>query len=228
MGVPRLLERVATASGEVRQQAAAVLVAMAEHAFPLLVEELTSGDPVRVKRAARLLGEMQHPRGVEFVVAHLSYPDGLVQKEVARALVRIGTDQAIGALVAALDGEDSTAEIAAAALGGSESRLALAALLRVSDPRARHAPLVRREAIRGLGRLQRLEAVPVLSAVLRRRSLLGRRRNRMLRVVAAQALGRIGSPEATRLLESFARGGDPAVQKACADSLRGRSRPFAE
>jgi hypothetical protein len=228
MGVPRLLERVATASGEVRQQAAAVLVAMADHAFPLLVEELTSGDPARVKRAARLLGEMQHPRGVEFVVAHLSYPDGLVQKEVARALVRIGTDQAIGALVAALDGEPSTAEIVAAALGGSESRLALAALLRVADARARHSPLVRREAIRGLGRLQRPEAVPVLSAVLRRRAIFGRKRNRMLRVVAAQALGRIGSPEATTLLESFSRGGDPAVQRACLDSLRGRSQPAAE
>jgi HEAT repeat protein len=228
MGVPRLLERVASASGEVRQQAAAVLVAMAEHAFPLLVEELTSGDPVRVKRAARLLGEMQHPRGVEFVVAHLTYPDGLVQKEVARALVRIGTDQAIGALVAALDGEDATAEIAAAALGGSESRLALAALLRVSDPRAPHAALVRREAIRGLGRLQRPEAVPVLSAVLRRRAIFGRKRNRLLRVVAAQALGRIGGAEASALLHSLCQGGDPVVRQACLDSLRVRSRTGAE
>ncbi len=228
MGVPRLLERVASASGEVRQHAAAVLVAMAEHAFPLLVEELTSGDPTRVKRAARLLGEMQHPRGVDFVVAHLSYPDGLVQKEVARALVRVGTDQAVGALVAALEGDDATAEIAAAALGGSESRLALAALLRVSDPRARHAPLVRREAIRGLGRLQRSEAVPVLCAVLRRRTLFRRKRNRMLRVVAAQALGRIGGPEASVLLQKFRQGGDPAVRQACIDSLRARARPGAE
>jgi hypothetical protein len=68
----------------------------------------------------------------------------------------------------------------------------------------------------------------VLTAVLRRRALFGRKRNRMLRVVAAQALGRIGGAEASALLESFTRAGDPAVRQACEDSLRARSRRSGE
>ncbi len=223
-GIPRVLELVAAAEGEARRHASALVLALGEQAFPLLVEELVSTDPARARRAARLLGDLQHPGGIEFLVRHLAFPDPMVKKEIARALARIPNERATLALVAALDSDAATAEIAAAALGHAHSDRALEALLRVAGGEGERPVLVRREAIRSLGRLRRSEALPQLERVLRRRTWFGRRRNRTLRVAAAQALGRLGGARAYALLEEHARRGDPAVRDACSESLRAMVR----
>ncbi len=223
-GVPRVLERVTGAEGEARRHAAALVLALGEQAFPLLVEELVSDDAARSRRAARLLGDLQHPGGIEFLVRHLAFPDPMVKKEIARALARIPSERATAALVAALGADPATAEIAAAALGHAQSDSALEALLRVADSGSPCPVLVRREAIRSLGRLRRSEALPQLERVLRRRTWFQRKWNRTLRVAAAQALGRLGGARAFALLEEHARSGDPAVREACSESLRALAR----
>jgi HEAT repeat protein len=223
-GIPRVLERVSNAEGEARRHAAALVLALGEQAFPLLVEELVSEDSARARRAARLLGDLQHPGGIEFLVRHLAFPDPMVKKEIARALARIPNERAIAALVAALDADAATAEIAAAALGHAHSDSALEALLRVAGAERERPVLVRREAIRSLGRLRRSEALPELERVLRRRTWFGRKWNRTLRVAAAQALGRLGGARAFALLEEHARRGDQAVREACSESLRAMVR----
>jgi HEAT repeat protein len=219
--VPRVLEKLGNTTGDARSQAAGVLIAMGEAAFPSLVDELTAPEPERVRRAARLLGEMQNPRGVDYLVEHLDYADPMVKKEVARALVQIGTERAMDAVARGLEGDEGTAEIAAAALGcASPTDGVVRALLRVAEGNTSHSLVVRREAIRSLGRVGDARALPLLAALLEQRALFGRKRNRMLRVVAAQAIGRIGGEEAYRLLDAHTRGGDSAVRQACSDALR--------
>ena len=218
--VPRVLEKLASVEGEHRAQAGSVLVAMGEQTFPALVDQLTSPEPGRVRRAAHLLGEIQNPRGVEFLVEHLAYPDAMVKKEVARALVQIGTPRAMDALLAGLR-QPATAELTAAALGaaaGTRAARVVQALIGVAEDGDRELG-VRREAIRSLGRLASAEALPALVRLLEHRSLFGRKKLRMLRVVAAQSIGRIGGDEAHGVLETYARRGDAAVRDACRHAL---------
>jgi HEAT repeat protein len=218
--VPRLLEVHAQSEPEMRSHISAVLIVMGDVAFPVLVGELVSRDGARLRRAARILGDMQHPRGVEFLAEHLRDPDAHVKKEVAMALTRIGTKRALEHLLRALHGDAATAQIAAASLGNVRSDAAVAALVAVVEPGGDRPDEVRREAIRSLGRIGRREATPTLARVLERASFFGRKRSRALRVAAAHALGRIGGGEAQMLLARHARRGDRLVRQACSEALQ--------
>jgi HEAT repeat protein len=218
--VPRLLEVHTTSDTDIRSHISSVLIVMGDVAFPVLVEELGSGNGARLRRAARILGEMQHPRGVEFLAEHLRNPDAHVKKEVAMALTRIGTKRAFEHLMRALQGDAATAQIAAASLGNVRGDATLSALISVVEPGGERPDELRREAIRSLGRIGRREATPTLSRVLERTRWVGRKRNRALRVAAAHALGRIGGPEAEAALARYARRGDPPVRRACGEALQ--------
>lgn len=218
--VPRLLEAHAQSDAEMRSHISAVLIVMGDVAFPALVEELVSGIGSRLRRAARILGDMQHPRGVEFLAEHLRNPDTHVKKEVAMALTRIGTRRALEHLLSALQDDASTAQIVAASLGNVRGDAAVASLLAVVEPGGDRPDEVRREAIRSLGRIGRREATPTLARVLERVPWFGRRRSRLLRVAAAHALGRIGGAEVQALLDQHAGRGDKLVRQACSEALQ--------
>jgi hypothetical protein len=216
----RLLEAYVRAEAELRRRISSVLIALGDMAFPLLIDELASPRAVRVRRAARILGDMQNPRGVEFLIDRLAHPELPVKKEVALALARIGIERAVEGLIAALQSDEETARIAAAALGGTRSDAPVAALIALAEPASRCGDDLRREAIRSLGRLGCSEAVPALSRVLEHRPLFGRRRSRDLRVAAAHALGRIGGEDASNVLTVHAERGEGRVRQACAEALR--------
>jgi HEAT repeat protein len=218
--VPRLLEAHAQSDAEMRSHISAVLIVMGDVAFPALVEELVSGNGSRLRRAARILGDMQHPRGVEFLAEHLHNPDTHVKKEVAMALTRIGTRRALEHLLRALQDDASTAQIVAASLGNVRGDAAVSSLIAVVEPSGDRPDEVRREAIRSLGRIGRREAIPTLARVLERVPWFGRKRSRLLRVAAAHALGRIGGAEAQALLDQHARRGDKLVRQACSEALQ--------
>ncbi len=218
--VPRLLEAHAQSDAEMRSHISAVLIVMGDVAFPALVEELVSGNGSRLRRAARILGDMQHPRGVEYLAEHLHNPDTHVKKEVAMALTRIGTRRALEHLLRALQDDASTAQIVAASLGNVRGDTAVSSLIAVVEPGGDRPDEVRREAIRSLGRIGRREATPTLARVLERVPWFGRKRSRLLRVAAAHALGRIGGTEAQALLDQHARRGDKLVRQACSEALQ--------
>jgi hypothetical protein len=218
--VPRLLEAHAQSDAEMRSHISAVLIVMGDVAFPALVEELVSGNGSRLRRAARILGDMQHPRGVEFLAEHLRNPDTHVKKEVSMALTRIGTRRALEHLLRALQEDAATAQIVAASLGNVRGDAAVSSLIAAVEPGADRPDEVRREAIRSLGRIGRREATPTLARVLERAPWFGRKRSRLLRVAAAHALGRIGGAEAQALLDQQARRGDKLVRQACSEALQ--------
>lgn len=218
--VPLLLEMHAGEDADRSRLAASILIAMGEAALPGLVAALGSPTLERARRAAVLLGDLQHPRAVEALRAALhDSPHAGIRPRIARALLHVGSEQAIGVLVEALDGESEVGELAARCLGESRAPGAAGALIDVIDDRRGRPEGVRREAIRSLGRLGGEQALAALQALLEQRSLLHRKRIRPLRIAAAQALAHIGGESAREALEAHARHGDTAVRRACKSAI---------
>ncbi|HXX49547.1 MAG TPA: HEAT repeat domain-containing protein [Myxococcota bacterium] len=226
--VGALLRHCAAARDASRERAAQTLIAMGDAALVAVVDDLRSGVPERARRAARLLGEMQNPRGVEFLADALRADDVALAREAARALARIPTDSAVAALVAGLRLAPAVAETCAGCLGGVRQTQAARALGELLDLERDVPDGLRREAIRSLGRLASAEALNRLKRVLDHAPFLGRARFRALRVAAAQAIGQIGGPVAIQALAPHARRGDAEVRQACAEAVRRIERAMAE
>jgi HEAT repeat protein len=218
--LPALLRRLGSDQAEIAQRTGAILIAMGERALPTLIEELEAGDPARARRAARLLGDLQHPRAVEQLAAQLQTSDVGLRTEVARSLARIGSPAAVAALVDALRGPVELARLAASCLGAVRQRSAVAALSELAVGRSGAPDDVVDEAIRSLGRIGDHGSVPALVDVLSHKPLLGARRLRSRRIAAAQALGRVGGREAYRALEAHAQRGEREVREACQRAIR--------
>ena len=167
-----------------------------------------------------LIGDMQHPRGVEFLAGLVHDADRLVSREAARSLLRIGNEPAILVLVGALSAREETALVAARCLGATRSRTALRALISAASEKGGHSEAVRLEAIRGLGRMGHDASVELLVTLLDSRGLLRRKTARPIRLAAAHALGRIGGVRASGALHANAGRGDPAVREACREALQ--------
>jgi len=219
--IPALTERYER-PGAPQARIAAILVAMGETAMPVLIEELRSEQTTQVRRAVRILGRMQNPKGTEFLLDRLTAPDADLRRETARALARIGTARAVGGLVDAARHSPEMAQLVAGCLGDARSRAALQALVGMLYENSRYDASVRAEAARSLGRMRDPEALAALGRVLEQRSFhpFHRARRRTLRVAAAQAIGRIGGAEASALLGRFARRGDGSIQRVCRASLQ--------
>ena len=151
-------------------------------------------------------------------------PDEELQSEAAKALARIGTDQAVALLVRASEQLPELTSVVTTCLGETRSEAAVRALAQILDSNKKCAEHDQREAIRSLGRIRNRNALEPLKRVLDRRSFFQRRRNRMLRIAAARAIGRIGGNDASKLLATHAKRGDATVQKACRESLERMAR----
>jgi HEAT repeat protein len=225
--VSALLAHCAGAKDASRERAAQTLIAMGDDALAAVVDELRSGVSDRARRAARLLGEMQNPRGIQFLADSLRSSDLSLAREAARGLARVGTDPAVAALVAGLKLAAPVAEACASCLGGMRQAAAARALGELLDLEREFPDGLRREAIRSLGRLASIEALNRLKRVLDHAPFFGRARFRSLRIAAAQAIGQIGGPVALQTLHPHARGGDAEVRQACQEAIRRVERAAA-
>ncbi|MCP4004031.1 MAG: HEAT repeat domain-containing protein [bacterium] len=218
--VPHLLRRLNQVGSNTQGQTTAVLIAMGGQALPAVVEELSTTEPERARRAARLLGEMQNPEGVEFLLNSLRSRDNRIRREGARALARIGSEKALHGLIEALASpEPGLAVAAAAALGRARGSRAIPALAAALDDHSGASEEVRREAIQSLGRIGGSGAISVLEKVLGQNALLQRRRLRERQALAAQAIARIGGDQARRVLTAYLRDGGGDVRRLCEAAL---------
>ncbi len=213
---------------ERRGQLNAVLIAMGEKALPEVKDSLLSDDFRRVRLATRLAGEMQNPACVPYLAEllhDLATPLELV-REVAKALVRIGCPSAVTPLADAVRG--SRPELASAAafcLGATGSPRALDVLTdALRRALATGDEVLARECVRALGKLGQPAAIPVLDELISKRSFLGRRRLRDLKLAAVAALGRVPGTEAAALLQRLVSGrADAQVKRAASSALSRRS-----
>ncbi len=226
--VPHLLDALLAADDpERRGRLNAVVIAMGEKTAPVLKEALDVNDPQRARLAARLAGELQNPELITYlrgILREAEAPDEL-QREVAKALARIGNAAATQVLIESLS--HPSADVAAGvahSMGGVANAKVVEGLVGALRRALRDDELeLARESIRALGRVGRAEAVPTLAAILERRSWIGRKRLRELKLAAAAALGRLPGDEAHQILERCAQArGDAQVRRAAQTALASR------
>lgn len=220
IAVARLLRSLETRKDGSRARVTQLLIALGDAAIAQVVDELGSAQPERARRAARLLGEMQNPKGVCFLADALAGPDPSLAREAALSLARIGDDAALQALLRGLRGSNEVAEACAGCLGSLRRPAALPALYELIDERRGRSESVRRAAIQALGRIGNPAAIRSLKEVLDRAPFFGAARVRELRVAAAQAIAQIGGVTAFQALRAHESRGDPSVSRACQEGLR--------
>jgi len=144
-----------------------------------------------------------------------------------RAILNIGTDQAYQVLQQALiGGTAKSQEAIMQSLGAVRDERAaplFAYILRHVDHRGQLRSVYLR-AIEALAALRDPVGLPELKAALHRGEWWAPGRTRLLRTAAAAALSRIGTPEASAILDEAARGGSPGVRRVARAQLSGARR----
>jgi len=200
-------------------QLTAILITLGETALPFLLEVIgapqPSAAPERALIAVRIAGEIQNPQVVPTLVKLLHAEPAALRREAARALVHVGTEASLDALIDALTGPlEDMHEVAATCLGALHNPRALQPMLdglerALLEGRMQSA----RDLIRALGQLGCERAVPRLVALVERRSFLRRRQLREIKLCALAALERLPGREARKALLRATRNGDSAVRR---------------
>ncbi len=201
-----------------------MLIALGEEASQPLLEVMAGQDRRLARSAVRLLGELQHPRAVEWLEDLVAGSEPVLRHEAVMALARIAGSDSLRVLLQALSSPVRDVQLfTLQALGGSGRPKAVGPLSECLLRELKAGDLeLALEAIRALGRLGREEATPALGEVLSQRRLLGRGRLRELKLAALAALARIPGAPAATLLESSARERDPGLRRAAETALRRR------
>jgi HEAT repeat protein/PBS lyase HEAT-like repeat-containing protein len=217
IAAPALVDALAAEENwEVRRGLLTAIGALGRAAAPVLLRRLDDSSWFLVRNLTMLLGEIGGQALVEPLAGLLQHEEPRVRREAASSLGKIGGSRAVAHLRRAiLDPEVST--VAARALGeiDRESTVALFSkrLARAGRIVTDEAPL--REAITILGEMEAEEAVPILSRILGRGLWIPFSSGDTLRTQAAQALRRIGTPEARDAIRSAAHSSRRMVRDTC-------------
>jgi HEAT repeat protein len=155
------------------------------------------------------------------LAAMLGDGDPQVQREAVRALVHVGSPEAIAIVQRALD-TNASSTILQELIGLRDEKVAplLCPILARSKPRGPLAELHTQimEALGGLG--GHPDSVQALRAALYRGEWWAPARTSALRRTAAAALRRIGTPDALAVLEEAAQKGTRGVRNAARTQVR--------
>ncbi len=223
--VPALLERLPAYPEIVqRERLVPLVLALGERAVPELMRRLASGERDLARPAAHILGMMQHPGAVPLLADLAVGADPIVREEAARALVRIGTLEAVSGLARGLRAERAVVISAVQHLGGTASASAVAPLGHALE-RALEAKDVEvaKEILRALGRVGRPEANPIFASVMRRKAGLTGRWLKDIKVAAASALSTVPGDQAVALLAEALQSRDEPLRKSAQRALDRRA-----
>jgi HEAT repeat protein len=227
IAAPVLAEALAEEENwEVRRGLINVLTSLGRAAAPVLLKRLDDSSWFLVRNVAMLLGEIGGQGMVEPLAGLLKHPEPRVRREAASALGKIGGSRTIAHLrQAILDPEVGT--IAARVLGeiDRENTVGLFSKRLAKTGRIIRDERPAREAITILGEMGATEAVPALRRILRRGLYLPLSAGDTLRTQAAQALRRIGTPEAMAAIRDGARSIRRVVRDTCSTLARENALP---
>jgi HEAT repeat protein len=211
-----------------RERLVPLLLALGERAVPELMQRLARPEREIARSAAHILGMLQHPGAVPPLAELAAGADPVLREEAARALVRIGSEEAVSALASGLRGERSVAISAVQHLAGTASVKAVAplghALERALD--AKDVDLAK-EILRALGRVGRPEANAIFGSVMHRKAGLTGRWLRDVKVAAASALATVPGDQAVALLAEALQARDEPLRKAAQRALDRRAEAVA-
>jgi HEAT repeat protein len=209
-----------------RERLVPLVLALGERAVPELMRRLER--PPLARAAAQILGMLQHPGAVAPLAELVGSSDAALRDEAARALVRIGNDDAVDALARGLRGERAVASTAIAHLAGTGSARAVAPLGQALE-RALEAKDVElaKEILRALGRVGRPEANGIFASVMHRKAGLTGRWLKDVKVAAASALSAVPGDQAVALLAEALQSRDEPLRKAAQRALDRRAEAVA-
>jgi HEAT repeat protein len=190
-----------------------------------VVALLAEPDPLVLRGAARLAGQLTITQAAPALAGLLSHDDPVVRRIVVESLIRIRTSLALDAIQQALDDTDRDVRVAAArglaALRYAPARSRIEEML---DSRiVRDADLTEKIAFfEAYGAIATTESVTLLDRMLNGRRLFGKESPEM-RACAAMALGRVGSPAARASLQKSSGESNPIVRNAVMKALRQES-----
>jgi HEAT repeat protein len=171
--------------------------------------------------AARLSGQLQLADAASHIASLYRRADAAGRRVAIEALVQVKSSIAMAAAQEAHEDEDREVRIAAArGLAGARYQPARARLDALIQSRVlREADLTEQIAFfEAFGAVANAESVKMLDRLLNGRRLLGRERPE-IRACAAMALGKVGTPEARRVLEESAQDAHPMVRSAVTKAL---------
>jgi hypothetical protein len=206
--------------------AGSAILRMGESSLRPCHQILSSGSSQEAVALAHCLVLSGSREGLRRALWALDHPDRAVVAGLMEALAHSRDEQAELALLEALrDGFPEVQAAAASSLGQHPSDRSIAALSAVvSGPFVLRRTSVVRPAVAALGRIGRVECLPPLRALLKRRSLLRRADVRELWTAASEALASIPDPAADEILSEGATRGPAERRELCRRALEVRQR----
>ena len=208
---------------EIRKTFIALLAARGRQAVEVLQRHLDDPSWYVVRNMLLALGEVGDPSAVPAIGSCLKHPEPRVRREAVSALGRIGGPRAFPLVVVCMD-DPEIAETAARCLAAINRPRTVSTLLQMTD---RVSLFGRRsgrlkEAIKTLGALRAPESIPRLQTILMRNLWIPPSSGDSVRIAAALALEKIGTPDARRVVERGVRLWRHSVRSACATIVEGR------
>jgi len=229
--IPVLLAMLKDADWSRRRGAAWALGRLGDRAaVPDLVGALHDEESLVRKEAAAALRTMRDAEAAPALLRALGDEDWRVRKAAADALVQLGTTSIPGLLRMLNDVRADVRRIAIIVLGQLGDTIASSALLKALKDRN---PDVRGAAIHALGMLREAEAVSALAELIED-DAVPRWVNRSIGRLAIEALTKIGSSEALRIVQDWqSKRGEQIVKtnpsgsaaRAKSKLKRGQTRP---
>ena len=197
------------------------MISLAPVSLPIVEEMMEDPRWFVVRNGTYVLGEVGGSRAVELLMGALASSEAKVRREAVLALAKVGGDDAAQLVFGMLDDPATTVRVAAAsAVGVLGVRRAVKPLMKMLEDE--DDPDLLLAALHALGHLKDPAAVHAIE-----RQAVGsflRRPPPDLRIAAYQALRRIGTPHARRVLNRGVDDRDPAV-KTEVRRLLGMARP---
>jgi HEAT repeat protein len=193
-------------------------------AYPdYLVKALESDDDEVLLQAMRIAGQLKLPPVVPAIGQILRTRLPEVKRAAVDALTEIGSAGAMQHLEAAIDDADRHVRIAALrVLAHRDHKPALAKIeAAISGKAVRDADLTEKTALfEAYGILAGAAGISRLAPLLQPKGFMKRKEDPEIRACAAMALGKIGTPEARKVLESMTKDKDPLLRNAVNKALR--------
>lgn len=199
-----------------RSRATAVILAYGGRAATRLAPLVSSPNWYTRANAAELLGQLGSAESVPLLQPLLRGSDPRVTQAAVRALSSIddpAAARAVHTVLRAAAGQQRRA-VVAALVAERDPRVVplLVRILNESEPFGADHPIVL-ETLGAIGQIGGDQAVPHVVVVMRRRNWLARRKARMLKQAALDALRAVGSPAAEAAIAEAATQGDRMLRK---------------
>jgi len=213
-GLRTHLEQEAATPG--RERAASIVRAFGPRAISRLAPLVGSANPAAQRNAAELLGATGAAEAVPLLQPLLRGRDARVTSAAVRALAGIKDPAAARAVHTALRAAtgDQRRAVVDALVSERDARVVpvLVRIVEESDPFGADHTIVL-ETVSALSRVGDDQAVPALSALMRRKKLLAPKKGKALKETSLAALRAIQTPAAVRAIDDAARTGDRMLRK---------------